>query len=219
MEAKTTIADLTPIVRLVLEPAVFAVKADSPYKTMKDFIEAAKKNPNQLKQSGGSVTGRDNLVRLVVQKATGAKWVFVSFPSGGERIANLLGGHVEAMVIEPQEAGEHIRAGNMRVIAALTDKRLPSFPNVPTLKEQGVDVPVIPQARGILAPPGVPKEVVQYWEGIFDRFAKSANWKQYVEHNQFEDGYLKGPGLNKFFDDLTVQMREVLKEAGAKVVR
>jgi putative tricarboxylic transport membrane protein len=112
------------------------------------------------------------LVRLVVQKATGAKWVFVSFPSGGERIANLLGGHVEAMVIEPQEAGEHIRAGNMRVIAALTDKRLPSFPNVPTLKEQGVNVPVIPQARGILAPPGVPKEVVQYWEGIFDRFAK-----------------------------------------------
>src|SRR3989337_3710740 len=81
--AKVTIGDLTPIVRLVLEPAVFAVKADSPYKTMKDFIDAAKKNPNQLKQSGGSVTGRDNLVRLVVQKATCAKWEFGSFPSGG----------------------------------------------------------------------------------------------------------------------------------------
>lgn len=217
--AKVMISDLTPIVRLVLEPAVFAVKADSPYKTMKDFIEAAKKNPNQLKQSGGSITGRDNLVRLVIEKATGAKWVFVSFPSGGERIANLLGGHVDAMVIEPQEAGEHIKAGNMRVIAALTDKRLPSFPNVPTLKEQGIDVPVIPQARGILAPPAVPKDVVQYWDGIFDRFAKTASWKQYLEQNQFEDGYLKGPPLNKFFDDLTVQMREVLKEAGAKVVR
>ncbi|MBI1998280.1 MAG: tripartite tricarboxylate transporter substrate binding protein, partial [Deltaproteobacteria bacterium] len=217
--AKVTIGDLTPIVRLVLEPAVFAVKADSPYKTMKDFIEAAKKNPNQLKQSGGSITGRDNLVRLVIEKATGAKWVFVSFPSGGERIANLLGGHVDAMVIEPQEAGEHIKAGNMRVIAALTDKRLPSFPNVPTLKEQGIDVPVIPQARGILAPPGVPKEVILYWEGVFERFVKSAGWKQYLEQNQFEDGYLKGPALNKFFDELAVKMREVLKEAGAKVVR
>ncbi|MBI2229789.1 MAG: tripartite tricarboxylate transporter substrate binding protein [Deltaproteobacteria bacterium] len=217
--AKVMISDLTPIVRLVLEPAVFAVKADSPYKTMKDFIEAAKKNPNQLKQSGGSITGRDNLVRLVIEKATGAKWVFVSFPSGGERIANLLGGHVDAMVIEPQEAGEHIKAGNMRVIAALTDKRLPSFPNVPTLKEQGIDVPVIPQARGILAPPGVPKEVILYWEGVFERFVKSAGWKQYLEQNQFEDGYLKGPALNKFFDELAVKMREVLKEAGAKVVR
>jgi putative tricarboxylic transport membrane protein len=218
-EATVTIKELTPIVRLVLEPAVVAVKAGSPYKNIRDFVEAAKKNPGQLKQSGGSVTGRDNLVRLVIQKATGAKWVFVSFPSGGERIANLLGGHVEMMVIEPQEAGEHIRAGNMRVIAALTEKRLPSFPDVPTLKEQGIDVPVIPQARGVLAPPGVPKDVVQYWEGVFDRFTKTASWKKYLEQNQFEDGYLKGPELNKFFDELAVQMREVLKEAGAKIVR
>jgi putative tricarboxylic transport membrane protein len=218
-EAKVTVKDLTPIVRLVLEPAVVAVKADSPYKNMKDFIEAAKKNPGQLKQSGGSVTGRDNLVRLVIQKATGARWVFVSFPSGGERIANLLGGHVQAMVIEPQEAGEHIKAGNLRVIAALTEKRLPSFPDIPTLKEQGIDVPVIPQARGVLAPPGVPKDVFQYWEGVFDRFTKTASWKKYLEQNQFEDGYLKGAELNTFFDQLTVQMREVLKEAGAKIVR
>ena len=218
-EAKVTVKDLSPIVRLVLEPAVVAVKADSPYKSMKDFVEAAKKNPGQLKQSGGSVTGRDNLVRLVVQRATGANWTFISFPSGGERIANLLGGHVQMMVIEPQEAGEHIKAGNMRVIASLTEKRLPSFPNVPTLQEQGINVPVIPQARGVLAPPGVPKDVVQYWEGVFDRFAKTAGWKKYLEQNQFEDGFLKGPELNKFFDDLTKQMREVLKEAGAKVVR
>ena len=218
-EAKVTVKDLTPIVRLVLEPAVVAVKADSPYKNMREFVEAAKKNPGQLKQSGGSVTGRDNLVRLVIERATGAKWVFISFPSGGERIANLLGGHVQMMVIEPQEAGEHIKAGNMRVIAALTEKRLLSFPDVPTLQEQGINVPVIPQTRGVLAPPGVPKDVVQYWEGVFDRFAKTASWKKYLEQNQFEDGYLKGPELSKFFDALTIQMREVLKEAGAKVVR
>ena len=219
MEAKVMIKDLTPMVRLVLEPAVVAVKADSPYKSMKDLIEAAKKSPGQLKQSGGSVTGRDNLVRLVIQKATGAKWVYVSFPSGGERIANLLGGHVDMMVIEPQEAGEHIKAGNMRVIAALTEKRLPSFPDVPTLDEQGINVPAIPQARGVVAPPGLAKDVVQYWEGIFDRFHATSSWKKYLEQNQFEDGYLKGAELNKFFDSLTAQMREVLKEAGAKVVR
>jgi putative tricarboxylic transport membrane protein len=218
-EAKVTIKDLTPIVRLVLEPAVVAVKADSPYKSMKDFVEAAKKNPGKLSQSGGSVTGRDNLVRLVIQRATGANWTFISFPSGGERIANLLGGHVQMMVIEPQEAGEHIKAGNMRVIASLTEKRLPFFADIPTLKEQGINVPVIPQTRGVLAPPGVPKDVVEYWEGVFGRFAKTASWKKYLDQNQFEDGFLKGPELNKFFDELTVQMREVLKEAGAKIVR
>jgi putative tricarboxylic transport membrane protein len=218
-EATVTVKDLTPIVRLMLEPAVVAVKADSPYKNMKDFIEAAKKSPNQLRQSGGSVTGRDNLMRLLIQKATGSQWTYISFPSGGERLSNLLGGHVQIMVIEPQEAGEQIRAGNLRVIASLTEKRLPSMPNVPTIKEQGIDVTIIPQARGVLAPPAASKEVVQYWEGVFDRFAQSASWKQYVEQNQFEEGYLKGPALSKFFDDLTVQMRDVLKEAGAKVVR
>jgi putative tricarboxylic transport membrane protein len=218
-EAAVTIKDLTPIVRLVLEPAVVAVKADAPYKDMKDFIEAAKKSPNQLRQSGGSVTGRDNLMRLLIQKATGAQWTYISFPSGGERLSNLLGGHVQMMVIEPQEAGEQIRAGNLRVIASLTEKRLASMPNVPTIKEQGIDVTIIPQARGVLAPPAASKEAVQYWEGVFERFAKSASWKQYVEQNQFEEGYLKGPPLNKFFDELTVLMRNVLKEAGAKVVR
>jgi putative tricarboxylic transport membrane protein len=186
---------------------------------MKDFIEAAKKSPNQLRQSGGSVTSRDNLVRLLIQKATGTQWTFISFPSGGERLSNLLGGHVQMMVIEPQEAGEQIRAGNLRVIASLTEKRLASLPDVPTIKEQGIDVPLIPQARGLVAPPAVPRDVVQYWEGVFDRFVKTATWKQYVEQNQFEDGYLKGPALSNFFEDLTVQMRDVLKEAGAKVVR
>jgi putative tricarboxylic transport membrane protein len=218
-EADITVKDLTPIARLVLEPAVIAVKADSPYKNMKDFIEAAKKSPKQLNQSGGSVTSRDNLMRLLLQKHTGAQWNFVSFPSGGERLSNLLGGHAHMMVIEPQEAGEQIRAGNMRVIASLTEKRLPSLANVPTLKEQGIDVPLIPQARGVLAPPAVPKEVVAYWEGVFDSFVKTAGWKQYVEQNQFEDAYLKGPALNKFLDSLQDQMRDVLKEAGAKVVR
>jgi putative tricarboxylic transport membrane protein len=218
-EANVTLKDLTPIARLVLEPAVIVVKADSPYKNMKDFVEAAKKSPNQLRQSGGSVTSRDNLVRLLIQKTTGTQWTFISFPSGGERLSNLLGGHVQMMVIEPQEAGEQIRAGNLRVIASLTEKRLASLPDVPTIKEQGIDVQIIPQARGAVAPPAVPRQVAQYWEGVFDRFVKTATWKQYVEQNQFEDGYLKGPSLSKFFDDLTLQMRDVLKEAGAKVVR
>ncbi len=219
VEATVTLRDLTPITRLVLEPAVIAVKSDSPYKTVKDFIEAAKKNPKQLNQSGGTILSRDNLMRMLLQKATGAQWNFISFPSGGERLSNLLGGHVQMMVIEPQEAGEQIRAGNLRVIATLTEKRLASLPNVPTIKEQGIDVPLIPQARGMLLPPAAPKEVVAYWEGVFDAFVKTPTWKQYVEQNQFEDAYLKGAALNKFLDALKDQMREVLKEAGAKVIR
>lgn len=217
-EAKVSLNDLTSISRLVQEPAVIAVKADAPYKTLADFIDSAKKSPGQLKQSGGSTTARDNLVRQLLQRSTGARWAYVSFPGGGERIAALLGGHVNMMVIEPEEAGEHIRAGNMRVLAQLADKRLPRFKDVPTLKEAGYDVPLVPQVRGVVAPPGIPRENVAFWEDFFGRLTRTASWTKYVEDNQFENAYQNGADQTKFLDSLSGRMREILKETGAKVV-
>jgi putative tricarboxylic transport membrane protein len=203
----------------VLEPAVIAVKADAPYKTLADFIDAAKKNPGQLKQSGGSITSRDNVVRQLLQKKTGTRWAFISFPGGGERIAALLGGHVDIMVIEPEEAGEHIRARNMRVLAQVSEQRLPKYPDVPTLREAGFDVPVVPQVRGVVAPPGIPKENIEYWEGFFRRLTLTPSWKKYITDNQFEEGYQNSADLAKFYDQFTVQMREIFKDAGVKTVR
>jgi putative tricarboxylic transport membrane protein len=218
-EAKVSLKDLTPIARLVLEPAVIAVKADAPYKTLGDFINAARQNPGQLKQSGGSITSRDNVVRQQLQKAGGARWAFISFPGGGERIAALLGGHVNMMVIEPAEAGEHIRAGNMRLLAQVTDKRLPAYPDVPTLKEAGFDVTPVPQVRGVVAPPGIPRENVAYWEGVFKKLTQTQSWKKFLADNQFEDGYQNSAELVKFYDEFTNQMRGILQEAGVKTVR
>ena len=82
---------------------------------MKDFIDAAKAKPGELKQSGGSLTARDSIMRQVLQNATGARWAFISFPGGGERLAALLGGHVNMMIVEPQEARrEHPRGQDAR---------------------------------------------------------------------------------------------------------
>jgi putative tricarboxylic transport membrane protein len=218
-KASVTLKDLTPVARLVLEPALIAVKADAPYKTLADFITAAKQNPGQMKQSGGSITSRDNVVRQQLQQATGARWAFISFPGGGERIAALLGGHVNMMVIEPAEAGEHIRAGNMRVLAQVNDSRLPAFPNVPTIKEAGINVTPVPQVRGVVAPPGIPPANVAYWEGVFRKLTQTASWKKFLEDNQFEDGYQNATELTKFYDEFSQEMRGILKEAGIKVVR
>ncbi len=218
-EAKITMKDLTPVVRLVLEPAMIVVKNDAPYKTLKDFIDAAKQKPGELKQSAGSIGARDWIVRQLLMKNTGANWTYISFPSGGERIAALLGGHVNMMVIEPQEAGEHIRAGNMRVIAQVADKRLPPFPNIPTIKEAGFDIPNVPQVRGIVAPPGIPADVVAYWEDVFARFVKTATWRKYLEDQLFEDGFQRSAELNKFIDQYSETTRSILKEGGVKVVR
>src|SRR5262249_29243976 len=104
--ANNRLHDMSPIVRLVVEPALVVVLADSPYKSLGQFIEAAKANPGKLRWSGGSIMSRENTVRQLLMHKTGARWQFISFPSGGERLAALLGGHVEMMIVDPSEAGE-----------------------------------------------------------------------------------------------------------------
>ena len=218
-EAKVTLHDLTPVANVLREPAVFAVRTDSPYKTLKDFIDAAKAKPGELKQSGGSVTSRDNIIRQTLQSSTGAKWAFVSFQGGGERLAALLGGHVDMMVIEPQEAGEQIRAGKLRVLAQIADKPLPSYPNIPTLKQAGFDVVATPQIRAVVAPPGIPKEALAYYEDLFLKLSKTASWKKYVEDYQLEDSYSTGADLGKSITQIEKDMRTQFQMAGMKLVR
>jgi len=218
-EAKVTVHDLKPIAQLMLEPAVFVVRADSPYKTLKDFIEAAKARPGTLKQSGGSVTSRDNIIRLSLQHATGAKWAFVSFQGGGERLAALLGGHVDIMVIEPQEAGEQVRAGKLRVLTQLTEKRLSGWPDVPTLKEAGYDVALTPQIRAVVAPPEQPADASMYWENTFDKLRKTESWKKYVHDNQLEESFADGATLKKTMVDIEKQLKDAYTQAGIKTVR
>ena len=218
-EAKITLRDLKPIAGLLLEPAVFAVRADSRFKTLKEFIDAAKAHPGELKQSGGSVTSRDNIIRLQLQHATGAKWAYVSFQGGGERLAALLGGHVDIMVIEPQEAGEQVRAGKLRVLAQLTEKRLPGYVGVPTLREAGFDVTPTRQIRGVVAPPQQPDDASVYWEGRFDALRKTESWKKYIRDNQLEELFLPGAEMKTAVTDIENQLREQYRLAGIQTVR
>ena len=159
-EANVTVKDLTPIVRLVLEPAVIAVKADSPYKNDERLHRGGEEKPQTARAIGrlGDFAGQSHAPVAAKGHRHAVELLFLS-RAAANGLSNLLGGHVQLMVIEPQEAGEQIRAGNLRVIASLTEKRLASLPNVPTIKEQGIDVPLIPQARGVVAPPAAPREV------------------------------------------------------------
>jgi putative tricarboxylic transport membrane protein len=195
------------------------VRADAPYRTLQDFIEAAREHPGERKQSGGSITARDNVVRQLLQQSTGARWAFISFPGAGERVAALLGGHVDLMIIEPQEVADHIRAGKLRLLAQVNDRRLPGFPDVPTLEEAGFHIAVMPQMRGVVAPPGIPRENVEYWQEVFRKLTRTASWEKYVADNQFEDSYQQGAELATFLYDFTDRTRAVLARAGVKTVR
>jgi putative tricarboxylic transport membrane protein len=217
--AKVTLNDLTPITRLVTEPALAVVRADSPFKTMGDFLKVAKDKPGTLKQSGGSITSRDNIVRQLLMKQTGAQWAFISFSGGGERVAALLGGHVDLMIMDPSEAGEQVKAGKLRVIAQIGDERLPEFKDISTLTEQGFKIPDVPQTRGIVGPPDMPADAVAYYDGVFEKLRKTAGWKKFLTDSQLNDVDERPEATRKFLTAYADQLRGILKEAGAKVVR
>ena len=120
-KARYSVKDLTPIVRLVLEPTIAVVNAKSPYRSMNDFVAAARKSPDTLKQAGGSATAIESLTGLLLQCVTVAKWTFVPTPAVKDRIANLLSGSVQIIIPQPQDVNEHIAAGRLRRIAALTE--------------------------------------------------------------------------------------------------
>jgi putative tricarboxylic transport membrane protein len=218
-EPTRAITEFTPIVRLVLEPTIAVVRADSSFRTMADFVAEAKRSPGSLKQAGGSATAIESLTGLLIQSATGAKWTFISTPAVSERMANLLAGRVDIIIPQPQDANEHIAAGRVRPIAAMTEHRLRVLPEVPTLGEQGIAIPIIANVRGIVGPPGMPAAARRYWEDFFARLAKTASWKRYVEENQVEDVFLRGDELTPYLADQIGAMRKVLGEAGVAVAR
>jgi putative tricarboxylic transport membrane protein len=212
--AAHTVRDFTPIARLVLEPTIVVVRADAAYRTLPEFIAAAKREPGALRQAGGSATAIESLTGLLLQHATGARWSFISTPAVRDRMANLVAGKVDVVIPQPQDANEHIAAGRARAIAAITERRLRVMPDVPTVAEQGIAIPIIANARGVLAPPGMPAAAVRYWESFFERLARTASWKRYVEENQVEDVFARGAELAPFFDEQVALMDRMLRAAG-----
>jgi putative tricarboxylic transport membrane protein len=210
---------MTPIARLVVEPAVIVVRADSPYQTLRELMDAAKKDSGKIKQSGGSPLARDAMVRQLLMTATGARWAFISFPAAGERLAALLGGHVDFVLVEPQEAGELIRSGKLRAIVQIAEKRLPGFENVPTFSEAGFNVPNVPQARGIVGPAGMPAEAAAYYGELMQKMSRSPGWQKFLHDNQLDDAFLPPKETVAFLSEYENQLRDVLVQGGMKLVR
>ncbi len=218
-DAAHSVKDFTPLVRLVLEPTIAVVRADAPWRNMNDFIAAAKKDPGALKQAGGSPTAIESLTGLLLQSATGAKWTFIQTPAVSDRLANLAAGKVDIVIPQPQDANAYVAAGKARVIAALTEKRLSILPDVPTIREQGISMPIIANARGILGPPDMPRAAALYWEDFFLRLSRTASWKKYLQENHVEDVFLRGAALTPWFDEQIDATRNTLRTAGVTVAR
>src|SRR5262249_12090541 len=122
-------------------------------------------------------------------------------------------------IVDPSEAGEQVRAGKLRVIAQVNDRRLPGFPDVPTIKEAGYDIPNVPPMRGIVGSPGLSDRTLPHYEDMFLKASKTAAWQRFLTDSQLDGEFVKAAELKAFLAKFEGELREILKEAGAKVVR
>jgi tripartite-type tricarboxylate transporter receptor subunit TctC len=163
-----TYQNFEPIINVVQDPGMFQVRADSQWKSLREFLDYAKKNPGMITVGNSGAGGGVHLIALAFEKAAGVKFNHIPFAGGGPSVTALLGGHIHAVSVSPPEGISHVRAGKLRIIALFSDKRMEAFPEVPTVREQGVEF-TMSQWRGIAAPKGTSPEVVKRLHDTFKK--------------------------------------------------
>jgi putative tricarboxylic transport membrane protein len=205
-----TIEDFTPIAGLIIEPEVMAVANDSPYQSLKDFVEAAKKQPGSLVQTGGSTTEVGALNGESIQAAAGTDWNFLSFEEVGQRVAALLSGDADMMFGSAQDFAAQIKAGKIEVVATISPNPSPLFPDAPTVEEEGFgNITLVPQVRGVVGPPNMPQEAIDYYQGVFEETVATDAWKKYAEKN----GLVTQLRLGEEWGDFLAEQNEIVKKA------
>lgn len=187
-EDAVSVEDLTPIAQLVEERAMIGVRADSGMETLQDLLDRA--SEEQLIHAGGSVGSLDQVNSLLLQEAAGVSWDFLSYPGGGERVAAVLGGNADILVEGARDFTELVESGDIVVLAALSGERNPIFPDVPTVAEAtDLDPPFVVERRGVIGPPDMPEEAVQYWADVFEQMMETQAWQDFSEESGFVDSY------------------------------
>ncbi|HHY47964.1 MAG TPA: tripartite tricarboxylate transporter substrate binding protein [Firmicutes bacterium] len=180
-EAKYSLDDVEPICLAVSDPRLFIVRADDDrFKTIEDFLEYGRKHPGKLTvgTSGAGTTGHFQI--LAVNKFANTSLQPVHYGGAGESKAAFLGKHIDAITQTVGEILTTFEKGQARVLAVLADERIPEFPDAPTLKEKGIDL-VMASNRGIAAPKGTPKEIINY---LAEAFKEAMQDPKYIAEMQ-----------------------------------
>ena len=214
-KAPIKLTDLPPICRLTGEFEAVVVHADSPFKTMKDLVTAFKADPGKISWAGGSAGGTDHILAGMIAKAVGVdpkKVSYVAYAGGGPATAALLGNQVSCGISGYGEFAEQIKAGKLRAIAISSDKRQNGI-NVPTLKEEGVDVELF-NWRGVFGAPGTTKAQQDALIALFDKLVISEGWKTELTKRDWTGIYQRGDAFGKYVESETVRITAILKDLG-----
>jgi tripartite-type tricarboxylate transporter receptor subunit TctC len=184
------------------------VLSTSPYKTLKDFIEAAKKEPNALKYSTAGVYSAHHVPTVLFSHKAGIKLKHIPYAGGAQAMTALMGGHVDLNPNYPAPFASPIKAGTIRPLAVTSGDRIAAYPNVPTLKELGIDVEV-EQWLAVLAPKGTPDPVVKTLREAFKKICTDKLYITMMEKMGEEVKYVDGPEFEKFWANSWKETQEL----------
>ena len=210
------LSQATPVARITSEYNVFVLPANSLLKTMKDVVEQLKKDPGSVKWGGGSRGSTEHIAAAMIAREVGvdpAKINYVAFRGGGEATAAILGGNVTVGGSGYSEFAEYIAAGKMRAIGVTSAQRLPNAKDVPTLKEQGIDVE-IGNWRGVYGAPGISAEQRKALTDMVLAALKTPTWAEALKKNAWTPAVLTGPAFDKFVDDEFASLRATMVKSG-----
>jgi tripartite-type tricarboxylate transporter receptor subunit TctC len=203
----------TPIARLTADPTVLAVRADSPWKTLDEFIADARKRPGAITYGSSGNYGTMHMPMEMFAHTANLKLLHVPFTGGGPAVVALLGGQVDALSTGPSTVLQHVKAGKVRVLASWGDHRLASLPDVRTLAESGYDA-VFFQWSGLFAPAGTPEAVVTRLREAARVAAADPKFVNTLKTVETPIAYLDAPELRRFWDADAKKLADAVQRVG-----
>ena len=207
------LTDFAPIALVTADPTVLVVRTDSPYGTLKDFVDAARANPGKINYSSSGVYGTLHVAMEIFANAAGLKLFHVPYQGGGPAVTALLGGQVEALASGPAAAIGQIKGGKMRALASWSDKRLELLPEIPTFKELGYDAEFYIWS-GVFVPVSTPAPIVNRLREAVREAATSAQFKSAMEKLSTPVAYLDAPEFQKYWARDAARLKVALEKIG-----
>ncbi len=215
--------EMTPVAMLALDQFVLWTNAEQPYKNAKEYMDAVKAaGPSKFKMGGTGSKQEDQLITVALEKATGAKFIYIPFKGGGEVAVQLVGNHLQSTVNNPIEAVAQWRAGKLKAQCVFDNERMPyktkvtdtqSWNDIPTCKEAGIPTDYT-MLRGIFMPAGVTPDQLAYYVDLFTKVRATPEWKDYMEKGAFNTSFKTGADFKAWLEAAEKQHSTLMTEAG-----
>jgi tripartite-type tricarboxylate transporter receptor subunit TctC len=214
--------ELMPVSIVAFDQFVLWDNVQLPYKTVKEFVDAAKTASPPFKMGGTGSKREDHILTVFLEKRTGAKFVYLPYKSGGEAATQLVGNHTQANVNNPSENIEVWRANQVRALCVFDSERIGykakvtetmSWNDIPTCKDQGLDIEYT-MLRGIFLPGKVTPDQVAFYIDLFKKIAQTSEYKDYMEKQALKPAALTGADMVKFLEKDEALHKQLMTEAG-----